>query len=112
MVHLAMEAAQALEGEISVKVINVATIKPLNEQAVVDIVKNCKAIVTAEEHTIKGGMGSAISEALCKNPKPIEFIGMKDEFGCSAHDYQVLLTHFGLTKEAIIDAVRKMNSAY
>ncbi|MCR5033055.1 MAG: transketolase family protein [Lachnospiraceae bacterium] len=108
MVHLALEAAAQLEGEISVKVINVATIKPLNQQAVIDAAAGCKAVVTAEEHNIRGGMGSAIAEALAKNPKPMEFIGMKDEFGCSAHNYKELLEHFGLTTETLVEAVRKM----
>lgn len=110
MVHLAMEAAKELEGKISVRVINVATIKPLDEEAVIKAAEGCKAIVTCEEHNIRGGMGSAIAEVLCKNPKPIEFLGIKDEFGCSAHNYTELLEHFGLTKEAIVDAVTRMNN--
>ncbi len=112
MVHLALEAAEALKDKISVKVINVASIKPLNEQAVIDAAKDCKAVVTAEEHSIRGGMGSAIAEALCKNPKPIEFVGMKDEFGCSAHNYKELLEHFDLTTDALIAAVEKMYNNY
>ncbi len=110
MVHLAAMAAEELENEISVKVINIPCIKPLNEQSIINMVKDCKAIVTAEEHNIKGGMGSAIAEVLCKECKPIEFVGMKDTFGCSAHNYQELLEHFGLTKEAIVAAVRNINA--
>ncbi|MCR4587950.1 MAG: transketolase family protein [Lachnospiraceae bacterium] len=112
MVHLALEAAEALKDKISVKVINVATIKPLNTEAVIAAAADCKAVVTAEEHNIRGGMGSAIAEALCKNPKPIEFVGMKDEFGCSAHNYKELLEHFGLTTKALIAAVEKMYNNY
>lgn len=108
MVGLAMEAAKELENKISVKVVNVATIKPMNNQAVIDLVKGCKGIVTAEEHNVRGGMGSAIAEVLCKECKPIEFLGIQDTFGCSAHNYQEVLEYHGLTKEAIKEAVQKM----
>lgn len=108
MVGLAIEAAKELEGDISVKVINVSTIKPMNQQAVIDMVKGIKGIVTAEEHNIMGGMGSAVAEALCKECRPIEFVGINDTFGCSAHNYADVLQHYGLTKEHIIEAVQKM----
>ncbi|WMC91450.1 transketolase family protein [Kineothrix sp. MB12-C1] len=108
MVGLAMEAAKELEGRISVKVVNIATIKPMNGQAIIDLVKGCKAVVTAEEHNIRGGMGSAIAEVLCKECKPIEFVGIQDTFGCSAHNYKEVLEYHGLTKEAIKEAVQKM----
>lgn len=108
MVGLAMEAAKELEREISVKVVNVSTIKPMNDQAVIDLVKGCKAVVTAEEHNVKGGMGSAVAEVLCKECKPIEFVGIQDTFGCSAHNYKEVLEYHGLTKEAIKEAVQKM----
>lgn len=108
MVGLAMAAANELEGEISVKVVNIATIKPLNEAAVKALVKECRAVVTAEEHTVKGGMGSAIAEILCKECKPIEFVGIQDTFGCSGHNYAEVLEYHGLTKEALVAAIRKM----
>ncbi len=108
MVGLAMEAAKELQREISVKVVNVSTIKPMNDQAVIDLVKGCKAVVTAEEHNVKGGMGSAVAEVLCKECKPIEFVGIQDTFGCSAHNYKEVLEYHGLTKEAIKEAVQKM----
>lgn len=109
MVGLALEAAQQLEGTISVKVVNVSTIKPLNETAICELARECKAVVTAEEHNIKGGLGSAIAEILCKEGKPIEFVGIEDVFGCSAHNYQELLAYFGLTTDHIREAVIKMN---
>ncbi|WP_342757802.1 transketolase family protein [Kineothrix sedimenti] len=108
MVGLAMEAAKELEREISVKVVNVSTIKPMNDQAVIDLVKGCKAVVTAEEHNVRGGMGSAVAEVLCKECKPIEFVGIQDTFGCSAYNYKEVLEYHGLTKEAIKEAVQKM----
>lgn len=108
MVGLAMEAAKELENKISVKVINVSTIKPMNQEAVISMVKGVKGIVTAEEHSVMGGMGSAVAEALCKECKPMEFVGIRDTFGCSAHNYADVLTYHQLTKEHIIQAVTKI----
>jgi transketolase len=105
----ALEAAKALEGKISLKVVNVSTIKPLNSQMIIDMAKNCKAVITAEEHSIIGGLGSAIAQALSKECKPIEFIGINDTFGCSARSYDELLDYFGLTSEAIIQAAQRLN---
>lgn len=108
MTGLAMEAAQELEGKISVKVINVSTIKPMDKEVIASLAMDCKAVVTAEEHSVVGGLGSAVAEALCKACKPIEFLGIRDTFGCSAHCYQDVLAYHGLTKKAIIEAVEKM----
>ena len=109
MVNLAKRAAEELEGEISVKVVNVSTIKPMNTEAILELVKDCKAVVTAEEHSVVGGLGSAISEVLRKECKPIEYVGVNDTFGCSAHNYQDVLNYHGLTKEHIVETIREMN---
>lgn len=109
MVNLAMRAAEELEGEISVKVVNVSTIKPMNTESILELVKDCKAVVTAEEHSVVGGLGSAISEVLRKECKPIEYVGVNDTFGCSAHNYQDVLNYHGLTKEHIVETIREMN---
>lgn len=109
MAGLALKAAEELEGKVSVKVVNVSTIKPLNREAVIQFVKDAKAVVTAEEHNIAGGMGSAIAEAICKECKPIEFVGINDTFGCSAHNYSDVMKYHGLTKEHIVEAIEKMN---
>jgi len=107
MVAKALEAAEELEKQgISVKVVNVSTIKPLDRKAVIECVKGCKGVVTAEEHNIIGGLGSAISEALRRERNmPIEFVGIKDRFGTSAQDYDILLEKYGLTSKDIINAV-------
>lgn len=110
MVGLALKAAEELEGKVSVKVVNVSTIKPLNQEAVIQLVKDAKAVVTAEEHNVAGGMGSAIAEAICKECKPIEFVGIYDTFGCSAHNYADVLHYHGLTKERIVEAIEKMDN--
>ena len=108
MVKVAMEAAEELEGKISVKVVNVATLKPMNEEVIAELARDCRTVVTAEEHNIHGGLGSAIAEALCKERKPMEFVGVKDTFGCSGHSYQDVLNYHGLNKENVIKAIEKM----
>ena len=108
MTGLALKAAEELRDEISVKVINVSTIKPIIPEVLKKAVGNCRAIVTAEEHSIVGGLGSAVMEALRDEPKPAEFVGVNDVFGCSAHSYEDVLRYHGLTMEHIIEAIRKV----
>ena len=108
MVGKSLEAAEEVKDRISVKVVNVSTIKPMKKEVILDMVKGCKAVVTVEEHSIVGGLGSAIAEVLCKECKPIEFVGVNDTFGSSAHNYKDVLTYYGLTKENIVKAIEKM----
>lgn len=104
MAGLALKAAEELENKVSLKVVNVSTIKPLNKEVIIQMVRGARGVITAEEHSVVGGLGGAIAEALCKECKPIECIGVNDEFGCSAHCYQDVLTYHGLTKEHIMEA--------
>jgi len=110
MVSRALAAAESLAAEgLSVKVVNVSTVKPLDRQAVVDCVKGFTGAVAAEEHSVIGGLGSAIAEALRGVTNlPLEFVGIEDKFGTSAHNYEELLVHYGLTAEAVAAAVRKV----
>lgn len=110
MVSKALAAADLLEKEgVSVKIVNVSTIKPLDANGVVDIVRKLKGVVTAEEHTIVGGLGSAISEAMAgRIERPVRYVGIKDKFGTSAHNYEEILEAFGLTGQEIAKAVRKV----
>lgn len=110
MVSKAIEAAELLGREgISVKVVNVSTVKPLNQQAVIDCVKGFKGVVTAEEHSVIGGLGGAIAEALRGvTGQPLEFVGIQDRFGTSAYNYEELLAYYGLTTEAIVESVKKV----
>ncbi len=108
MVGKALEAAEALEGKISVKVVNVSTIKPMNKDIIVALAADCKGVVTAEEHSVIGGLGGAITEAMCKACKPIEFVGVNDEFGSSAHCYADILEYMGLTVAHIQKAIQKI----
>ncbi|MBP5595240.1 MAG: transketolase family protein [Pseudobutyrivibrio sp.] len=110
MVKKALEAAEALEGKISVKVVNVCSIKPLNKEKVIEIANSVKGVVTAEEHSVIGGLGGAIAEALCKSRTVIEFVGVEDRFGESAHNYDDILNHLGLTTDHIIKAIENINS--
>ncbi|HET7099460.1 MAG TPA: transketolase C-terminal domain-containing protein [Patescibacteria group bacterium] len=106
----ALEAAKTLEESgIGVVVINLHTIKPLDEQTLVHYAKITGAVVTVEEHQVMGGMGSAVAEVLARNfPVPIEFVGVQDSFGESAKTYQGLWHKFGLTKEKINEAIKKV----
>ncbi len=94
---------------IEITVINNHTIKPIDELSIIRAAKTCGAVVTIEEHQINGGLGGAIAEVLGRNfPVPIEMIGVNDSFGESAKDYRELWKKFGLTKENIIEAVKKV----
>jgi transketolase len=110
MVSKALTAAEELAAEgISVKVVNVSTIKPLDRQAVIDAAKGMKAVVTAEEHSVIGGLGSAIAEALRREPHaPLDFVGVEDVFGTSAYNYDELMAHYGLTAKAVVAKVREL----
>ncbi|OLN33906.1 transketolase family protein [Desulfosporosinus metallidurans] len=109
MVSMALEAAAELAAEgISVSVVNVASVKPLDEETIVRVAKQTKAVVTAEEHNIIGGLGSAISEVLGeKQPTPMVRVGLRDTFGESGRP-QELLEKFGLTKENLVKAVHEV----
>ena len=102
MVHLAVEAAEALAAEgISAEVIDMHTIKPLDTELLVKSAEKTGAVVTAEEHNIIGGLGSAVAEALSENcPVPLERVGVRDTFGRSGKVPQ-LLELYGLTSAEI-----------
>lgn len=108
MVGLSLAAAKELEGELSVRVVNVSTIKPLNSQKIAQLTEGCRGVVTAEEHSVIGGLGSAIAEVLRRSGKPIEFVGIEDTFGCSGHNYAEVLQYHGLTVEHIVQAIRSI----
>ena len=77
------------------------TIKPIDKELIIDSIKKTGAIVTAEEHNIIGGLGSAVAEVVCKNaPAPIEMVGIEDKFGKSGVPAK-LLEEYGLTAENI-----------
>ena len=110
MVSVALKAAELLKttDNISAQIVNVGTIKPLDQQAVQEFAQKTGAVVTAEEHNVFGGMGSAIAEALMISKIPIVPVGVKDRFGQSAMTYEELLAEYGLTEESIAQAARKV----
>ncbi|MDP7568181.1 MAG: transketolase C-terminal domain-containing protein [Flavobacteriales bacterium] len=108
LVWESLEAAKILESEgISAEVINLHTIKPLDNDAILKAVKNTKCVVTAEEHMLNGGLGDSIAQLLSReNPTPIEMVGMDDSFGESGPPMK-LMEKYGLDRNAIIIAAKK-----
>jgi transketolase len=102
MVFRALQAAKKLdENKVRVRVINVATIKPLDTKVVLSAADECGAIVTVEEHQINGGLGGAVAELVSQHfPVPMKIIGIEDRFGESGEPGE-LLDKFGLTADAI-----------
>lgn len=108
MVYEAVEAAKLLEAEgIQARVINVSTIKPLDEETVLKAAKECKFIVTSEEHSVIGGLGGAVSEFLSgAYPTKVVKHGIYDEFGQSA-DGDTMLNNYKLRAKDIVEVVLK-----
>ena len=102
MVPEALKAHEILQSEgISARIVNMHTIKPIDKELIIDSIKKTGAIVTAEEHNIIGGLGSAVAEVVCKNaPAPIEMVGIEVKFGKSGVPAK-LLEEYGLTAENI-----------
>lgn len=109
MVWNAVQAGIALEEKgISVEVINIHTIKPLDEEAVLKSIRKTKCAVTAEEHNIIGGLGDSIAQVAAKHlPVPIEYVGTKDTFGESGKPVE-LLKKYGLDVSDIVAAAEKV----
>jgi len=109
LMHRALLAAKELESEgVKTKILNLSSIKPIDGEAIVALAKETKKIVTVEEHQVMGGMGSAVAEVLAQNfPVPIEFIGVQDKFGQSGTPDE-LVEHYGMGKDSIKKAVKKV----
>ena len=107
LVYQAMLAAQELETlGIQAEVVNMHTIKPIDEDQIIASARRCGAIVTVEEHQVIGGLGSAVAEVLAKElPTPQAFIGLQNRFGESGEPNE-LLEKFGLTAKFIVKAAR------
>jgi len=108
MVELALEAKEILSKEgINARVINIHTIKPIDKDLLIKAAKETKAIVTAEEHSVIGGLGSAVAEVVTEEcPVPVLKVGIKDTFGESGKPNE-LLKVYGLTAEAIVEHSKK-----
>lgn len=109
MVGMALEAAAQLAGEgMEVSVLDMHTIKPLDEAAVLEAARRCGALVVAEEHSIIGGLGSAVCEAVAGGcPVPVRRVGLPDVFGESGKPAE-LLAKYGLTVEGLVRAVKEV----
>ena len=107
LVYEAVKAAEALEAEgIHAMVINMATIKPLDNDLVLEAAKKCGRVITCEEHSVIGGLGEAVCSLLSeKHPSPVKRIGVNDEFGHSG-PAAALLEQFGLTAPHIVDVAK------
>ena len=108
MVSMALEACELLAAEgISARVVNIHTIKPIDAEIIAKAASETGAIVTAEEHNIIGGLGSAVAEVVGESvPVPVVRVGMKDTYGHSG-TVPALLEAYGLTPDAIVDAAKK-----
>lgn len=99
LVHEAMQAAEEVDGEV----INLHTIKPLDKETILKSAQKTGKVITIEEHSVYGGMGSAVAEFLVQEYlAPMKILGIQDQFGRSARSYQELLDKYGLNKENII----------
>lgn len=110
MVHKAMEAAEALEKEgVSVRVVDMYSIKPIDSELILKCAAETGAVVTAEEHNVVGGLGAAVSEVLAHAGAgvPVEFVGIQDTFTESG-PYAQLLEKYGLDGKAVSAAVKKV----
>ncbi|MCK9345019.1 MAG: transketolase family protein [Candidatus Pacebacteria bacterium] len=109
LVYNALVAAKELQAEgVNTVVLNIATIKPLDRDAVIALAKECNAIVSVEEHQVAGGLGSAIAEVLAvEHPTKMAFIGVHDKFGQSGTPTE-LIEHYGMGISHIKEAVKKL----
>jgi len=110
--HLVWEAIVAgeilAEQGIDAEIINIHTIKPLDKEAIIRSVNKTGCVVTCEEHQYNGGLGDSVAQLLARNnPKPIEYVGVNDEFGESGKPEE-LMVKFGLKAENIVEAVKKV----
>lgn len=109
MVARALEAAEYLQREgIATRVVNLATIKPLDRKEILSAARETGAILTAEDHNVLGGMGSAVAEYLCQEfPVPMQIVGVQDHFGKSGEPDE-LAERFGLTSRHLVSAAKKL----
>lgn len=109
MVGRSLSAAQALAAQgVSARVIDMHTVKPLDTALLLQAVDETGCIVTAEEHSIVGGLGGAVAEALCAaRPVPLERVGVADRFTCTAFDASTLMDAHGLAIQDVVNAAQR-----
>lgn len=109
VLHSALNAARVLDADgIGAVVLNVHTIKPLDEERVVSLARECGAVVTIEEHQVTGGLGGAVAEVLARHaPTPMRFVGVHDRFGQSGEPSE-LLAEYGIDEEHVVKMVQDL----
>jgi transketolase len=109
MVWKAIEAGRILEDKgVSVEVVNIHTIKPLDSEAILKSIRKTRCAVTVEEHNVIGGLGDGVAQVAARHfPVPIEYIGTNDTFGESGTPTQ-LLKKYGLDTQYIVEAANKV----
>jgi transketolase len=109
MVSAALQARELLGRDgISAEVVNASSVKPLDRETILASAKKTRAVVTAEEHQVAGGLGSAVCELLaCERPTRVVRVGMQDEFGQSG-SADVLLAHYGLDAHGLVAAAKRV----
>ena len=109
MVHESLQAVSMLkEQNIEAELVNIHTIKPIDEEAILASAKKTGAVVTCENHNVIGGLGSAVAEVLVRNyPVPVEMIGIQDRFG-QVGKLPFLKEEYGMTAESIVKAAKKV----
>ena len=108
LLHNALLAAKKLEDTVSVSVLNIHTVKPIDRRAVLAAARSAGAVVTVEEHQVMGGFGSAVAEVLAEGcPVPVEFVGVHDQFGQSGEPLE-LMKHYHMDTASIVAAVKKV----
>lgn len=110
-VEQALAAAEKLAAEgVSAEVIDAFSVKPLDRETIVASAKKTGRVVVAEEHSVHGGLGAAVAQALVEeHPVPMQFIGMNDRFGKSG-EFEELMAYFGLDSKAIVKAVKRLTA--
>ncbi|NIA13527.1 MAG: transketolase family protein [Nitrospiraceae bacterium] len=109
MVSRAVQAANILAKEgVSVRVVNVSTLKPLDEAALLDLAQGFQGVLVTEEHSIVGGLTALAAYVLRGQGLPLESVAISDVFGQSAHSHEELLEHYGLTAARMVETARAM----
>ncbi|MEM1619740.1 MAG: transketolase family protein [Fervidicoccaceae archaeon] len=110
MVRIALEASKLAEKVgLRAMVVDLHTIKPPDSRALVEHARRTGCVLTLEEHSVVGGLGSTVAEVLSEEyPVPLRRIGIRESFGTSARSYEELLAHYGLTPEKVLDEIIKL----
>ena len=109
MIERALAAAETLEAEgVSVKIVNVSTMKPFDYEGALKLCEGAKAVVAAEEANYIGGLSAAVATALRKSAIPMDYVAIEDTFGQSAHSAEELMDFYGLTAENIVKKAKAM----